>query len=403
MTESLDRVSHEVNVRRWSSERPLFALVAVSAIAIWIALAVSLIGIAYAAFLMIFFFIFHLSFITYLRGNAVRLGPEQMPELYERVVELSKRVGLKQAPDAYVMQAGGVLNALATKFLGSKFIVLYTDLLEACGENTDARDFIIAHELGHLRAGHLRWRWFLIPGLAIPFLGTAYSRACEYTCDRFGFAASANSERSMDGLCILAAGGQNGPKVNRRALVAQRADLNTVWMKIGHWLSTHPPIAHRLAELEPSLATGKLGGTGAAFGAVLVLLAAVIVPIAAAVGVATKLWPQIQAAMENQNVAGQSGADSDPMYADVETGIMSLVGAVEAYRAETGRIPADSEELYATWAAIHPNESEPLDPYDGARFGYQVTETGEYWIWSAGPDPNDTADDISYSSAARNQ
>jgi Zn-dependent protease with chaperone function len=402
VAESTDRATLAVNVRRWPSERPLFALVLVTAIGIWIALAVSLIGIAYAAFLMVFFFIIHLSFITYLRGNAVRLGPDQMPELYERIVTLSKRVGLKQTPDAYVMQAGGVLNALATKFFGSKFIVLYTDLLEACGENTDASDFIIAHELGHLRAGHLRWHWLLIPGLVVPFLGTAYSRAREYTSDRFGFAASANSDRSLDGLCILAAGGESGPKVNRRALVAQRADLNTVWMKIGHWLSSHPPIAHRLAELEPSLATGKLGGAGAAFGAVLVLVSILLVPTAATIGFAKKFWPQIQAAMQEQRGVANPGADPALLNAEAEEDIMSLVDAVNAHQAQTGRVPANPEELYTSWAAIHPDEAEPLDPYDGARFGYHVADNGEYWIWSVGPDAESDDDDIYYTSESAN-
>ena len=247
MTEAGTAVQSVARADRWPSERPLRVLVWLAAVGLWIALAVSLVGIAYAVFLGIFFFIAHIMFITHLRGNAVRLSPDQMPELYERVAALSGRIGLRKVPDAYVVQAGGALNALATKFLRSNFIVLYSDLLEACGDNTDARDFIIAHELGHLHAGHLRLRWLLLPGLFIPFLGTAYSRACEYTCDRYGFATSTDTERALDGLCILAAGGSHGPRVNRRSLVAQRSDLNTIWMKIGHWLSTHPPIAHRLA------------------------------------------------------------------------------------------------------------------------------------------------------------
>jgi hypothetical protein len=83
-----------------------------------------------------------------------------------------------EPPAASLMLAGGSLNALATRFLGSDFIVLFSDLLEACGDNAAARDFIIAHELGHLRAGHLRWRRLLAPGMVVPFLGSAYSRAC---------------------------------------------------------------------------------------------------------------------------------------------------------------------------------------------------------------------------------
>lgn len=65
-----------------------------------------------------------------------------------------------------------------------------------------------------------------------------------------------------------------------------------------------------------------------------------------------------------------------------------------AYQAQTGRVQANLEELCATWAAIHPDTGEPIDPYDGTRFGYQVAETGEYWIWSLGPDSSTEANDI---------
>jgi len=242
-------------------------------------------------------------------------------------------------------------------------------------------------------------RWLLLPGLFIPFLGTAYSRACEYTCDRYGLATSTDTERALDGLCILAAGGKHGPQVNRRALVAQRSDLNTTWMKIGHWLSTHPPIAHRLAVLQPSLAEGRLGGTRAAVGAVFVLVLAVLVPLAATFGFVRELWPRFQAAIEAQQQAGNAPSEPVAAQGQVETGILSLAQAAETYRAGATGPPADVDQLYQAWSALHSQEPAPLDPYDGERFGYRV-EDGEYAIWSSGPDPNDGSDDIYYSSQA---
>ncbi|HKQ97543.1 MAG TPA: M48 family metallopeptidase, partial [Candidatus Polarisedimenticolia bacterium] len=174
-----------VTVERWPSERNLLAIVVLASIGLWIALCFSIIGIIYAGMIAVFFFVGHVGFVAHLRGNAVRLGPQQMPDLHDRVVAIAARFGMPP-PEAYLMQSGGTLNALATRFFGSRFIVLYSDLLEACGDNEDARDFIVAHELGHLKAGHLTGRWFLMPGLLVPFLGSAWSRACEYTCDRYG-------------------------------------------------------------------------------------------------------------------------------------------------------------------------------------------------------------------------
>jgi Zn-dependent protease with chaperone function len=203
---------------------------------------------------------------------SITLGPRQMPELYQRVVEISQRIGREKVPDVYLLQSGGILNAFATKFGSKRFVVLYSDLVTACGDNVDALDFIIAHELGHLHRGHVNKRWLLAPAMFIPFLGSAYSRACEYTCDRFGFQAPADPNRSLDGLCILAAGPQFVPMVDRQQFAAQDQDLNTSFMKLGGWFATHPPLARRIAALEPSLApkvptrpTAMLGALFAAF------------------------------------------------------------------------------------------------------------------------------------------
>jgi len=387
-----------IAVERWPSERNLLALVVLAALGLWIALAVSIIGIVYAAMLGVFFFVAHVGFIAHLRGSAVRLGPEQMPELYGRVAALSRQIDL-EPPAAYLMQAGGTLNALATRFLRSQFIVLYSDLLDACGDNAAARDFIIAHELGHLKAGHLRGRWFLLPGLLVPFLGTAYSRACEHTCDRYGLAAAGDRDRALAGLCILAAGGRYGPRVNRRALAAQRPDLDTFWMCLGRWLSTHPPIAHRLAALDPALAPGRAARPRVALAVAAVAVAGLLVPAAIVAG----LWTFVRR-VEAEALAARTSADqpSAAGSGEVESAILSLAGAAEAHRSTHGAPPADVQSLYRSWTGQHPGEAALIDPYDGHWFGYRVDDD-EYVIWSTGPDPRDPADDISYSSADREE
>jgi Zn-dependent protease with chaperone function len=129
------------------------------------------------------------------------------------VERVARRIGLDETPDTYLMQSGGALNAFATRFLGLDLVVLYADLLDACGDNAAARDMIIAHELGHVRAGHLKGHWFLLPAMLVPFLGTALSRAREYTCDRYGAAGAGDREGALLGLTILAAGGKHAPLV----------------------------------------------------------------------------------------------------------------------------------------------------------------------------------------------
>ena len=391
--------SSPVQVQRWSSERPLWALMLLVSIGVWLALAISIIGLVYALFFGLVFLFAQAMFIAHLRGNAVRLGPDQLPELHQRVQEIAARLGMQRAPAAYVLQQGGTLNALATRFLRSDFIVLFSDLLDACGSNTEARDFIVAHELGHLKAGHLSGRWFLLPGLVVPFLGTAYSRACEYTSDRYGMAAARDPEQALAGLTILAAGAKHGTSLNRRALVAQRSDLNTAWMKIGQWLSTHPTIAHRLAALEPSLATEPAAGRGAAVAALALLGCTIGAPVVAMIALVAVIAPMYQSAQQ-----GQLGAEDDvaaapvdaSLSAQVEQEIQSLVDAVESHRSEIGGLPADADQMYATWTRLNPDSVEPQDPYSQQRYGYTV-EGDRFMISSTGPDAElGSEDDVYY-------
>jgi Zn-dependent protease with chaperone function len=251
---SQNRFIDQVAVEPWPSEMPLKVFVILISISIWFVLVISIFGIAYAAFIGLFLFSAHLLFIAMVRGNAVRVSPDQYPELYLRVERLSQRAGLSYVPETYVMQAGGSLNAFATKFLRSRMIIIFSDLLDACGNDERAQDMIIGHEIGHIKQGHVDAYWFLLPGLAMPFLGTAYSRAREYTCDRYGYALAGDPVGAFKGLAILSAGKNYGSRVNYSALVKQRKSLDTGLMTIGKWFMSHPPICDRVAALDKNLA-----------------------------------------------------------------------------------------------------------------------------------------------------
>jgi Zn-dependent protease with chaperone function len=237
-------------VSPWPSEKPLFYTALVVSIPIWVTLAVSIVGIAYALVIGLVLIATHAMLVYHVRANGVRIGSNQFPELYTRVREISQRIGLDPVPDTYVMQAGGVLNAFATKFIGARIVVVNSELLEACGDNAAARDMIVGHELGHIRAGHLDWRWFIAHGLIIPFLGGALSRAREYTSDRYGRLAAGDKEGAELGLIILAAGGRLARQVNRTAFIQQREEINGFWMGLGRVYATHPALTKRVAALQ---------------------------------------------------------------------------------------------------------------------------------------------------------
>jgi Zn-dependent protease with chaperone function len=182
------------------------------------------------------------------RGNSVRVSERQFPLLHRLLASNVRKLGLKRTPDLYVMESGGLLNAFATRFLGSDFIIINSDVLElALAQGESAVGFIVGHELGHIWRGHLRHRWLTIPGRLFPYLGAAYSRACEYTCDRVG--AFCQPEGAISGLLALAAGKRLHAHVDVREYAEQAVSDTSFWIRRAELMSTHPLLPKRVAAL----------------------------------------------------------------------------------------------------------------------------------------------------------
>jgi Zn-dependent protease with chaperone function len=396
----------QVNVSKWHSEDPLFILITLISLVLWLFLFISVIGVIYAVILGLFFFFSHLIFISRIKGSAVKLSENQFPDLHQRVIDLSEKIGLKKMPEVYVMQSGGSLNAFATKFFGSNIIVLYTDLLDACGDNAAARDMIIGHELGHLKAGHLRFMWLLTPGLLVPFIGSALMRAREFTCDRFGMVLSGDVEGALLGLSILAAGAQKGPHVNHQELVKQRKDFQKGFLTIGKWLVTHPPLCDRIYELSPALSSQKISIAAGALKAIVLIGLLFIGPLFGIFFFVQNVGPAIEnymhsikseQAQELEKIEININLPSDKD--TVQVHLEKLADLVREVKMETGQLPDDADTSLSTvWSQYRPNSAEPTDPYDGKSYGYEIS--GENFIlWSAGPDhKSGTDDDIVYRS-----
>jgi Zn-dependent protease with chaperone function len=249
------------NAIRSAKEPPLFAIgAAVSAVA-WILIAVSVIGLIYGAILAVFVLAAHALLIAQIKGNGVRLSERQLPELYARVEAAALKLGLPKVPEVYLVQSHGTLNAFATKLLSRNFIILYSSLVDSC-EDPRQLDFIVGHELGHLAAGHLRYNAFLAPYRLMPWLGAAYSRAREYTCDRFGLVAAGDLEQSTRGLAVLAAGGAHAGAVDLGAFEAQRLETGSFWMSTWELSSTHPYLCKRVAALREYAQPGSVKDIG---------------------------------------------------------------------------------------------------------------------------------------------
>ena len=104
-----------VSVPRWRTERPLLILNALASAGFWFLLFRALISqplvLAYVAVALLM----NLALVASIRGSAVRLGPDQFPELYNRVLELVRLFGMRHVPEVYLKQQDGALNAFATR------------------------------------------------------------------------------------------------------------------------------------------------------------------------------------------------------------------------------------------------------------------------------------------------
>jgi len=185
----------------------------------------------------------------FLQGNSVKVSENQFPAIHDIVVAQSNALGLKYLPDVYIFQSGGALNAFAMRFFGANYVVLNSDIVEeALANSEDALKFIVGHELGHVKRRHMTKFVWLFPAFVIPFVRSAYSRSCEYTCDNIGHALC--PEGSVPGLLILAAGKSIWKQVNYRAYQAQEWENDGFWAWFAEKVSSHPRLTKRVGRFE---------------------------------------------------------------------------------------------------------------------------------------------------------
>lgn len=295
---------------RHPGESLRFMIAAVFSTAFWVLLVISLIGLFYGAIFLIASLIGRALFLAWVQGNGVEVSAHQLPHIHEAVVNASQRLGLKEPPKTFVVQSEGSLNAFAMKFISRPFVIIYSALIDACSDQRQL-DFVIAHEVGHVAAGHLKWLGFLAPAQFVPWLGVAYSRACEYTCDRCGLSVVGDGEFADRGLLVLAAGGKSAMQANVQAFMEQRLETGRFWSATVELGSTHPFLCKRVAALREFQAPGSIapisrnpfaylfsplvGLGGAAGGGASILVMVAMIGIIAAIAIPSLLRARVAA------------------------------------------------------------------------------------------------------------
>jgi Zn-dependent protease with chaperone function/type II secretory pathway pseudopilin PulG len=280
-------------------ERTLGTMTLVLGLLFWLGLIVGTFGGALLVLSIgfIFYLFIQSTLISHIKGNGVELTEAQFPDLYAQFAACCDRLEMHTRPQAFLLNGDGGLNAFATKFLGTQYVVLLSDVVDAMDEHADGVRFYIGHELGHLRMKHLSGHLLRWPVLWLPLLGAAYSRARESTCDRHGLACSSSPEGAARALAALSAGAERWKNLDLTDYRRQANHSSGFWMSFHELTAGYPWLTKRVArvmDLEaPMPARNKLayvfaafipyaGRLGAGFG---LLVLVYIVGVMAAIGI----------------------------------------------------------------------------------------------------------------------
>jgi Zn-dependent protease with chaperone function len=178
-----------------------------------------------------------------LRGSAVEVGPQQLPELHACGEEFARRLGLREAPAIYIVE-GNVINAAATRIGSRQVITLIDDVVDAClrSGNPRALGFVLAHEMAHHALGHTaRWQTMLARSYK------KLSRLNELSADSVARALVGDPQVAALALLVLMTGPQLAPYVDRAAILrqAQEVENDKVTIQAERRLS-HPLLLRRL-------------------------------------------------------------------------------------------------------------------------------------------------------------
>lgn len=201
---------------------------------------------------------------TALIQKAEPVTAQTIPQLAALVRETATRLGVENV--ATYVAAGRVLNAYTFGLSDPKVIVLYAGLFPVM--DRDELQFIIGHEMGHVRLGHT-WLNSVLGGMAgIPspfgaavilyFAFRWWNRACEFSADRAGLLACGDVNKGVSALVKLATGGAARTAASQQYALTQieRQD-DDLGNQLGELLSTHPLIATRIERLREYAASNE--------------------------------------------------------------------------------------------------------------------------------------------------
>lgn len=195
------------------------------------------------------------------RSRAIKITENNFPEIYKNIDEYSYKLGFKKAPEAFLIQQNGVMNAFSAFIVRKQYIEIHSDLFEiAYREYNDLEsiNFIIAHELAHIKYKHATFSYnlFILFSTLIPIIGTTASRAREYSCDRLAQKVTGNS--GVQAMFSLFAGKHLYKKIDVYDYIENSKDIRGFFVWCNNLMSTHPILPKRIRALVKGKGSGEL-------------------------------------------------------------------------------------------------------------------------------------------------
>ena len=191
-----------------------------------------------------------------LLAQAQQVTPQTTPEMITLIRTNYAR--LQVEPVNVFIVPSRQLNAYTFGVDSPKAIVLYSSLFSIMDQ--DEIQFILGHEMGHVKLGHT-WLNTLVGGMAgIPSsLGAAaimelafrwWNRACEYSADRVGVLACGKPNKAISALVKLEAGAAARTQVGMQAAIQHlESEDDDIMHNLEELLASHPMIAKRVEQI----------------------------------------------------------------------------------------------------------------------------------------------------------
>ncbi|MES0833806.1 M48 family metallopeptidase [Nocardiopsis tropica] len=193
------------------------------------------------------------------RAESVKISPTQFPEAYRTVVSLAADMGLPRPPEAYVRIGGGPCGTDASGHGRRRYLVLSDALFDGGGglRDPEALAFLVAHQLGHVAAGHTGFwrRMATIGGDLVPGLGSALSRAMEYTADDHAYSRFPEGAHAVR---LLAGGARLYTRVNMGEMADRARTDRGCSLLLYHLLIRRPSNTRRMAALRDRTRRGRV-------------------------------------------------------------------------------------------------------------------------------------------------